>query len=674
MDENRPSPEKFLERIRAEEKKEKEKKRGRLKIFLGYAAGTGKTYTMLEVAHELIREGVDVVAGYIEPHDRPETAAMAEGIEELPFKMVDYKGRQIKEFDLDLALIRHPEVLLVDELAHSNVTGSRHQKRYQDVEELLDNGINVYTTVNIQHLESLNDIVEGITGIKVHEKIPDYIFDEADQVKMVDIEPDELIERMEEGKIYGENQAHKALDNFFQKNKLVALREMGMRRMADRISYLSEKAEAVGEENLSSEEHVMVCVSPSPANAKVLRTAARLANAFHANFTALYVDTREFQNMNAKAKRMRDENMRLARTLGAKLVTVYSDSVDRQIAEYAKASRVTKIVLGKTNHRDLMQQFRKNMFSSVSQYAPDIDIYIIPDYEYKTDKKKGTRPAKKRIFISNISVDLLKTAAIIVLYTAAGIAADKAGISETNIVMMYLLGIIITAIKTRGYLCSMISSVAGVLIFNYLFTEPRYSLAAYNPEYLLTFSLMMTVSVVSSWAMSKIQKQNEENAKRAYRTEILLTNSRRLRRTFSRRAVGEELAYQIQRLVNLTVIYYCKKGDETEEPDFYFRKGVNCEMYDELKKDYTDIKESSVVSWVFKNGHRAGCTTHTLPDARAMYLPVMDGENVMAVVGLVLEQRREIGVFQYDIISAILDEAAFVIERIDRIEKIKKGS
>ena len=281
----------MLEKIQAEEEKAHRKSFGKLKIFLGYAAGTGKTYEMLEAARELQRSHIDVVAGYVEPHARPETAALLNGIEQIPFLMVDYKGVKIREFDLDAALRRRPKVLLVDELAHTNAPGCRHPKRYQDIEELLEHGINVYTTVNIQHLESLNDNIASITTIQMKERIPDSIFDKAEQVKLVDIEPEDLIQRMKEGKIYQDMQAQRALQNFFTRDKLVALRELALRRMADRVNHLAEEEKKhLGSREFSTGEHVLTCISPAPSNAKVIRSAARLAFAFHAAFTALYVE------------------------------------------------------------------------------------------------------------------------------------------------------------------------------------------------------------------------------------------------------------------------------------------------------------------------------------------------------------------------------------------------
>ena len=301
----------------------RKKTRGKLKIFLGYAAGSGKTYAMLMSAHEAKKHKIDVVAGYIEPHNRPDTQALVEGLETIAPMEVVYKGVKLREFDLDAALKRNPRLILVDELAHTNVRGCRNEKRYQDVKELLRAGIDVYTTMNVQHLESLNDIVGSITHIDVRERVPDKVFDHAEQVEVIDIEPEELIERMKEGKIYEPSQAERALENFFRREKLVALREITLRRTADRVNHIAEEERyAMGEMDYHTGEHVLVCISPSPSNTKVIRTAARLAYAFHAQFTGIYVETSQMQEADEKTKAAVKCHMDLARALGADVVTV----------------------------------------------------------------------------------------------------------------------------------------------------------------------------------------------------------------------------------------------------------------------------------------------------------------------------------------------------------------
>ena len=345
METIRTNPDDILKRIQEEEKG---KKRGHLKIFFGYAAGVGKTYAMLKAAHAAKRRGIDVVVGYVEPHARPQTAQLLDGLEIIPTRSIAHGNITLNEFDLDAAIRRKPQLILVDELAHTNADGCRHLKRYQDVNELLNAGIDVYTTINVQHIESLNDMVSSITGVIVHERIPDDVFDNADQVKLIDIEPKELIERLDEGKIYKKVQAERALNNFFTEQNLAALREIALRRCADRMNKLSEAARGKND-SFYTDEHILVCLSSSPTNPKIIRTAARMANAFKASFTALFVETPNFAEMSDENKKRLRLNMRLAEQLGATIETTYGDDVAFQISEFARLSGVSKIVLGRSS-------------------------------------------------------------------------------------------------------------------------------------------------------------------------------------------------------------------------------------------------------------------------------------------------------------------------------------
>lgn len=376
MDDGRQNPDRLLEVIRNEEKNNT---RGHLKIFFGYAAGVGKTYAMLKAAQAAKRHGTDVVAGYIEPHARTQTAALVHGLEVLPTLDIEYNGIKLHEFDIDAALNRKPRLLLVDELAHTNAKGCRHEKRYQDIEELLNAGIDVYTTVNVQHIESLNDTVASITEIPVRERIPDYIFDNASQVELVDIEPQELIDRLNAGNVYKEIQAKRALKNFFTIQNLTALREIALRRCADRMNMLTESSRIKSQGAYHTDEHILVCLSSSPSNEKIIRTAARMASAFKCKFTALFVETPEFQLMEEEdVKRLR-ANMHLARQLGAKIETVYGDDVSFQIAEFARLSGVSKIVIGRNSASKQHLFSKPTLTEKLIAIAPNLDIHIIPD-------------------------------------------------------------------------------------------------------------------------------------------------------------------------------------------------------------------------------------------------------------------------------------------------------
>lgn len=674
MSTERATPEELLRRIHAEEEAKEKEKKGKMCIFLGYAAGVGKTCAMLDAAHELLKEGVDLVSGYIEPHARPETSKREEGLEKVPPLLVPYKGIDLRELDLDAVLRRKPQLVLVDELAHTNAAGMRHRKRYEDIEEILDAGIDVYTTVNIQHLESLNDIVGSITGIHVRERVPDKIFDSADQVKLVDIEPDILIERLKEGKIYKAVQAERALQNFFAKDKLIALREIALRRMADKVNRLAILEHIQNESGENGEyyqgEHIMTCISAAPSCKKVIRSASRMAYAFHAKFTALYVETTALQNAEPAVKKARDENIHLAEALGAKVVTVFGDDIAFQIAEYARVSSVTKLVLGRTNHRILLGQKKGTLTDQISEYMPELDIFIIPDTG-NTGKKRYFLHTPKRYVSAkateSLYMDLLKETAALCMATGVGFLFRKLGFVDADIIMGYLFSILILSLYTTRRYIAVSAAVLSVFLFDWFFVHPYYSLTFYSGEYSVTFGIMLLFSIIISTVLSTGRRQARESAKIMYRTELLLENSRKMRRVENVKDLLMELSEKVLKLMNLSVVFYVRKDEKTTGPWLFPREGVSKE---ELGKTQ-DEKERAVVDWVMANKKRAGCCTHTLPDAKAMYLPVKTSEEIYGVMGIILEEKREIPSFEYGLLTAMLNEAALVFARIYLVQKEK---
>lgn len=674
MSTERATPEELLRRIHAEEEAKEKEKKGKLCIFLGYAAGVGKTCAMLDAAHELLKEGVDLFSGYIEPHARPDTSKREEGLEKVPPLLVPYKGIDLRELNLDAVLRRKPQLVLVDELAHTNAAGMRHRKRYEDIEEILDAGIDVYTTVNIQHLESLNDIVGSITGIHVRERVPDKIFDSADQVKLVDIEPDILIERLKEGKIYKAVQAERALQNFFAKDKLIALREIALRRMADKVNRLAILEHIQNESGENGEyyqgEHIMTCISAAPSCKKVIRSASRMAYAFHAKFTALYVETTALQNAEPAVKKARDENIHLAEALGAKVVTVFGDDIAFQIAEYARVSNVTKLVLGRTNHRILLGQKKGTLTDQISEYMPELDIFIIPDTG-NTGKKRYFLHTPKRYVSAkateSLYMDLLKETAALCMATGVGFLFRKLGFVDADIIMGYLFSILILSLYTTRRYIAVSAAVLSVFLFDWFFVHPYYSLTFYSGEYSVTFGIMLLFSIIISTVLSTGRRQARESAKIMYRTELLLENSRKMRRVENVKDLLMELSEKVLKLMNLSVVFYVRKDEKTTGPWLFPREGVSKE---ELGKTQ-DEKERAVVDWVMANKKRAGCCTHTLPDAKAMYLPVKTSEEIYGVMGIILEEKREIPSFEYGLLTAMLNEAALVFARIYLVQKEK---
>ena len=390
---------------------------------------------------------------------------------------------------------RNPRLILVDELAHTNVKGCRNEKRYQDVKELLRAGIDVYTTMNIQHLESLNDIVGNVTHIEVRERVPDKVFDHADQVEVIDIEPEELIERMKEGKIYGTLQAERALENFFRREKLVALREITLRRTADRVNRIAEEERnALGEMDYHTGEHVLVCISPSPSNAKVIRTASRLAYAFHASFTGIYVETPKMQEADEKNKAAVKNHMDLARALGADIVTVYGTDIAYQIVEYAIVGNISKIVMGRSRKQWMFGKSRSEVLEQLTYRAPNIDVYIIPDMKHtKEYREKGKSSEKKEESGKMVLLELGEITAIMALSTMAAYIFQWFRLSEANLIMVYMVGVLLSSYVADKKIYALYSALISVLSFNFFFTEPYFSLKAYDKGSPVTFAMLFAV-------------------------------------------------------------------------------------------------------------------------------------------------------------------------------------
>ena len=654
MERKRPDPEELLKQIKHEEIS---KRRGKLKIFFGYAAGVGKTYAMLEAAHVAANAGIDVVAGYVEPHQRPETLKLLDGLEILPPLKIKHNGILLNEFDLDNALKRNPTLILVDELAHTNDEQCRHLKRYQDINELLDHGIDVYTTINVQHIESLNDIIASITTVVVKERIPDYIFDNADQVELVDIEPEDLIKRLEAGKIYQKNQALRALGNFFMLDNLVALREIALRRTADRVNKKFEQIKPKNKEHHYTNEHILICLSPAPSNQKVIRTAARMANAFFGKFTAVFVETPNFEKLPAKIKQSLRANTKLAVQLGANVVNLYGDDIPEQISEYARFAGVSKIVLGRTNTK---RHFSRNSFADrLIALTPSIDIYIIPD---KIRNSYKPAPLKSHQFFSLSISDTIISIIIIIIVTLLGIWFRNLGFGEANIIMVHILGVLATSLLTDNLIYTLLASLISVLSFNFFFTVPMHSFMAYDRGYPITFLIMFLTAFITGTLTKRVKEQARLSAIKAYRTEILLKSSQKLQRAKTRKEIIDEISKQIFKLLDKTIIFYPIEDNELAKPLVYKSNPTEDEQV------YLNKDEEAVAPWVFNNNKHAGASTTTLPGAKCLYLAIRCEDNVLGVIGIFLD-KSSIDDYENNLLMAILNEGAMALEKESSISK-----
>ena len=629
-------------------------KRGKLKIFFGYAAGVGKTYAMLQAAHQAKERGVDVVSGYIEPHARPQTMALLNGMEQLPVTQVYYGEITLREFDIDGALKRKPQLILVDELAHTNAEGSRHAKRYQDVQELLNAGIDVYTTVNVQHIESLNDTVASITGVLVRERIPDSVFDQADQVELVDIEPAELLERMASGNIYREDQAQRAAVNFFTVENLTALREIALRRCADRVNLLTENARIQSRGDYHTDEHILVCLSSSPSNAKIIRTAARMARAFRGSFTALFVETPATAEMSDDDKKWLRENMRLAQQLGAHIETSYGEDVPYQIAEFARLSGVSKIVIGRSTAA------RKSIFSKPTlterliSDAPNLDIHVIPDASVGNTYQKR---ANKTLRITAMPVrDVAKSILVLLSATLIGYAFYTLGFSEANIVSVYIFGVLVISVITTNRFCGVAASIVSVLVFNFFFTVPRFTFHFNDPNYLVTFPIMFMVALLTGSLATRLKDNAKQSARAAYRTKILFETNQLLQKEFDEQSVVKATAGQLLKLLKKDIVIYLSDGKKLADPIIFRTPDSDqCELVSE--------NEEAVAAWVLRNNKHAGATTDTLSSANCLYLAIRVNQQVYGVVGIAMNG-IPLDSFENSVLLSILGECALALENI----------
>jgi two-component system sensor histidine kinase KdpD len=616
----RPDPEAILEEIR-----EDGQRPGKLKIYFGYAAGVGKTYAMLDDAQVEYRAGVDVLVGYIEPHTRPETMQLLEGLPQLAPKMVPYRNIELKEFDLDEAILRHPKLILIDELAHTNAAGVRNKKRFQDVEELLSAGIDVYTTVNVQHLESLNDVVEDITKIKVQETVPDTLFDSADKVRLIDIEPDELLRRFMEGKIYRPERAETAMNNFFTRENLKLLREIALRKVADRISYENQHERHMSEKMASTK--ILACIGPSPSSEKCLRWAARAAEAFHAQWEAVYVESIDSASLTGEQQKNIRANMDLAERLGAQVVALTGDDVATVVSEYARLSGITNIVIGKSrNKRTLKNLFEMDLEDKLIALLPSIEVHIIPS---PTGRRayRPPRKAKRNVRFRFSWVDACVMLSLVVAATLLSMALRMINFGDQNIIMVYLLAVLIASRVTKGYVYGVAASVISVLAFNFFFTEPYLTFNAIQPGYPVTFLIMLLVALITSALTVRIKTQARLAVEREHRTDVLYEINKKLLATRGTENIVRLISDYVVTLLNRSIMFY------TADPG-QGSSGVLTEAPEDDGEFLQSEDEKAVAHWVFVNQKRAGSGTDTLMGAGALYMPVIAQGRVLAVWGI----------------------------------------
>ncbi len=677
MAEIRPDPDALLARVQREEVKSK---RGKLKIFLGASAGVGKTYAMLSDAREEKARGTDIVIGIVETHGRSETAALTEGLEQVPRRTIPYKDTTLEEFDLDAALARKPEVIFVDELAHTNAPGSRHPKRWQDVQELLAAGIDVCTTLNVQHLESLNDVVGQITGIRVFETLPDKVFDEADEVELVDLPPDELIERLHEGKVYVPEQALRAADNFFRKGNLIALRELALRRTADRVDEQMRDYRTGAGIRVSwpAADRVLVTVGPGSDAENLVRAARRLGAALDAEWTVLYVETPALQRLPEVDRDRILGALRLAESLGGKSVVVGGGDVATAVLEYARAQSMSRILVGRPHRRGWRKWIVGSTADRIVAGAPDLDVAIIGAEARPTavaaamiartrDALDVVRPTKRRWHRYAVG------AAVPIVLTALG-SLIHGKLELSNIIMLYLLGVVPVAIYFgRGP--SILASVLSVAAFDFFFVPPYLTFAVSDIEYLVTFGVMLLVGFTISNLAARVRLQARIAGYREERASALYEMSRELAATEKLEdIVGIAVKHLHEVFASQLVVLL---PDDTARVRYPRAQSVFGSLHG---------ADLSIAQWVHDHGQPAGLGTDTLAGADTLFVPLVSPNKIIGVIALlpanprrvfVPEQRRLLDTFAGQIAVAIeraqVAEAARASELRARTEGVRNA-
>ncbi len=658
----RPTPEQMLARIRSESTEvESASSEGKLRLFFGYAAGVGKTYAMLQAAQAMKREGREVVIGYVEPHARPETHALTQGLETISRLEIPYRGSVLQEFDLDSTLARKPEFVLVDELAHTNAPGCRHAKRWQDVEELLAAGINVLSTLNVQHVESLNDVVAEISGVQVRETVPDSILQRADEATLIDVSPDDLLERLRQGKIYVPTQATFALEKFFRKNNLVALREMALRHAADRVHDDVEVARlgSAASRPWPTNERLLVCVGPSPTSAKVVRAAKRLADRIHAPWIALHIESASAAQWSDADRQQLHRNLRLAESLGGEIVQASGDDVSQELLAYASSRNVTKIVVGKTDETTRRWWRGSNsLVVRMLRNSGNMDVVVVrgvdephPTFTSWYSNSSKLHPLRWLEAISYTIAAMLIT-----------LLMNFAGFSEVNLVMVYLLAVVAIAARC-GSMPSMAASLASVLIFDVLYTQPYYRITVYDSQYLVTFAVMLIVGLLASTLTSRVRYQADTARKNERRAEALYRLSRRLANTAKTADLLQETEQIISEVFDAHAVIYLPNEERKVRP-----------ILGHVASFAASAKEFATAQWVLDHNEPAGAGTNTLPSSEALYIPLSTPDNVAGVMAIQPSKANsQISIDARQLLETYATQIAFAIERNNLSERSQRA-
>ncbi|WP_373413417.1 DUF4118 domain-containing protein [Ensifer aridi] len=621
--------------------------RGKLTVFLGAAPGVGKTYAMLTRARRLKEEGVDIVIGLVETHGRSETAALLQGLEVLPRREVSHGGRTLHEFDLDAALARRPRVIVVDELAHTNIGESRHPKRYQDIEELVDAGIDVLTAVNIQHLESLSDVVAQIAGVPVRERIPDTVLSRADDVLLVDLPPTELIERLKEGKVYLPENARRAVDRFFRLGNLTALRELALRRTADRVDdqmvdYLKQNAI---EGPWAAGERLLVCVGPDRLSEKVVRTASRLASGLNADWIVVSIERADRDSADSQAMRQLDETFRLAEQLGAETRRVVGSDFVEEILKLARREHATQIVIGTRRQRFPLRLLRRSLPDALAERASGVGVHLVTD---SGETPAALKPVRKRALPKGFGRALAIAAGTVISATVLGVLIESFIILQ-NISLLYLLAVLASA-TLAGYVAAIAAALFSVLAYNFFFIEPVGTFTVAEPHEVFALFVFLAAAFLAGGLASRIREQAKAARRRATATQALYDFSRKLSGTADVDDVLWATVTQIQATLRRNAVLLLPEGE-----DLVLKAAWPPDT--EL-----GVSDMTAARWSLEKKEPAGSDTDTLPTSPFQFRPLTSPHGVVGVCGFV-QNAKPLEINEERALAAILDQTAIAVDR-----------
>lgn len=662
MNVSRPDPDLLLARMRETEARAR---RGRLTIFFGANAGVGKTYAMLEAAQRRRTEGVDVVAGYVELHGRGETERLLANLEALPSMSIRVGEATRREFDLDAALARKPRLILVDELAHTNVSGGdpppRHEKRWQDVEELLDAGIDVYTTVNVQHLESLSDVVWQITGVRQLETLPDRVFDEANEIKLVDVTPEDLLQRLREGRIYRPEQAEQALENFFRKGNLIALRELALRKTADRVDQAMReyRDEQAVRSSWAARERLLIAVGPDSQAESLVRAGKRAADRLDAEWLVVYVETPDLLRLSEHERNRRISILRLATSLGAEAITLGGASASAEILAYARTRNVSRILVGSANRSRWRRLLRSSVTEQLLEHSRDIDVMVIARTrgsasgavdESSSDSVAPSESDKKRWprYVLAVAGTVVATLMCWTFY------AWFPGLGQANLVMIYLLNSAVIAVY-GGRRAAILSSFLGVIAFDFVFVPPRFSFAVTDAQYVITFLVMLIVALIIGNLNASVRLQARVAGHRERRTSLLYAMSRQLASARGREEMATVAVHHIHQVFSSRAVIL--------SPD---DQGKLCSPRLAQTADSFTGADLAVAQWVFDHAKPAGLGTDTLSGTSGLYLPLLGGERAFGVLGVLPDNPRRVTLpEQFRLLETFASQIGQAMERAE---------